>query len=149
MHKLLILLVLLPSVAIAQLLPNGCYVAYNNPGTCYNVPNSAQILVYTSLYNNQLYYGDVVGELAYRGYSCNIDRISLQQELRLCSENHNLCSSNFDLCINQRNEYLNSYNASQTNYAGYVTGCELRKSLDLKLIKRLRKACGKKCNKIK
>lgn len=146
MKKLLLMLFLIaPNIASAQLLPDGCYVSFSNPNSCYSVLFPSQILVYNTFNLNTYHYGDVVGELAYRGYSCDADKQNLNLEIAACTQTYNLCSDNQALCVNSLQNCSNNLTNCNTSYTSAAALNASKNSL----IKRLRKACGTKCKKIK
>lgn len=142
MKKLAFALLFLPSFAVAESIPPGCYVAdYYRLDPCWNsfdgfyswVTNTSTAGAPT------LYYGETVAALIKSDTIAN-------NELSACHVNfnnlYNACESAGTAQINQYNELVGKYNGLLDTSANAT-----KKSASL--VKKLRKACGNACKKIK
>lgn len=130
MKKTLAALMLIATTAArAEYLPPGCYVAFSNTSRCWQAADGVtQWTQYTNRTTGEQMYGTAIESIIYDGYEG--DTALLQ-----CGEDYNTAKSN-----------------SETHYAWYSECFESRKALDKStsaLIKKLRKACGSKCKRIK
>lgn len=66
--KLLLLSLLIPSVALSESLPKGCYVTFNNPTKCLASPWFISVPKDTSLSSLKAHYGDILGSTLYSFY---------------------------------------------------------------------------------
>lgn len=79
MKKIFAFILLIPSIALADYIPNGCYVSYANPGYCYQVPTGSFIQWTESSNANSLVpsYGQIlatiIGSYANEIEACNYD----------------------------------------------------------------------------
>lgn len=137
------LLLLLPSISLADGLPNGCYVTDSNPGFCYNGIGTPHD--YGSLYTNSLLYGSVVARM--------------QDTLALVQSENASCVSDYNTLVdlyNARTTSLANCNAAYSELnaafligAGALDTQTARLFASQRLVKKLRKACGTRCKTIK
>jgi hypothetical protein len=149
-------LCLVPTLALAQTTPDGCYVTYDNPSQCYG--QSLQTL-YNTQAENISHYGLTTGVAASDLHDCfdnvasgnaaynalSADRNNLKANYDACAvglaqyqAGYQSCASTFSSVLGQRDGCVQSYNlavASNQAYAG--------------LVARLRSACGSRCRSIK
>jgi len=123
----LLLSLLFPSFVSADyMLPDGCYVAYSNPNYCFDIP-AGQTLVWTQSTDQSLLapsYGYAVAIML---------SLAEQREIDL-----NQCIDDYNALVAQFNSRTDQYNLCASDY-----------NKQLKLVKKLRKKCGKPCKKIK
>jgi hypothetical protein len=119
-------------IVIAESLPDGCYVTYSNPGSCYIAPSGT---LDWDVAGSQEYlvakYGFATGLIIDRG---RIDA----NKLVVCNADYN------NLVLNYNN--LNTNNSSNLNLLNQWIAYA---NAQVKLAKRLRKKCGAPCRKIK
>lgn len=143
--KRLILLGTLFVAARAEATPDGCYVAFSNPGVCYN---GGIDLVYQFDADNNYHYGVTTGFVvsALRLKSaqlnaCSADYAAASVAANNCGANYNQCSAaysakdaEFNTCANN---YLGLYEYSQ----GQTTAMKKLNST----IRSLKRRCGSRC----
>lgn len=153
MKRALLLALFVPAVATAELLPDGCYVAFNNPGSCYTSQSG--------FYEWDAWPNRSFGVMKY-GYA--VEAIIYQWDLaadaaELCVSDYNGLVNDYNALLAQKNALAGNVNALNTQsvalqnqvndlnaqLAGY-NETSLRWA---KLVSKLRKACGAKCKKIK
>lgn len=130
MKRLLVavmLSLLIPAFASADyMLPEGCYVAYSNPGYCLNIP-VGETLIWTAS-TDQTFLINAYGQIA-----AVIISVSRQYEL------------DANQCVTDYNNLVTQYNTRGTQMTTLSTSLNAQK----KLVTKLRKKCGKPCKKIK
>lgn len=133
MRKLLAFLLLIPSIAAAEFLPDGCYVAnfYRNDPCWFSNSPVYQWTAFDNQSTAVAFYGGPVATI--------IQSAANEQAAK-------------NLCITQRNNAIAAYEAelarANNNYdvADYY---ETQFNKYNKYAKKLKKACGSKCKKIK
>lgn len=138
MKKLLFVLLFAPTIAAAQGLPSGCYGTYaDNPWMyCYNGTTTPN---YTLNYSDwAYYYGYQMADRMLEAEGYLVRALSCEQDLNINATSLNSCNSAYNAMTANRDAWYNSYNS---------TAASLSKANSL--VKKLRKACGSKCKKIK
>lgn len=116
----------------AEQIPDGCYVAFNNPGFCYESPSGFyEWSAFGDKNNTNLKYGYAAGAIILRA-----------KEL---DSTLNICNSDYNTLLAERNSIASQNSTCIADYNNLVTPY----NKNLALIKKLRKACGSKCKKIK
>lgn len=138
---ILVLLLTLPSFARAEVIPPGCYVAdYYRLDPCWNASDNLYEWVgYSNRTTGVGYYGGTVEAIIHKNELNKSDLSS--------------CLTAYGNLQNQYNAndagHVNNYNALYGEYSKVVDSANaLLKKRDT-LIKKLRKACGNACKKIK
>lgn len=137
----LVLALLLPSFTHADtMLPDGCYVAFSNPGYCFTIPNGETLVWTQSTDQNTLApsYGQIVAVILSVAQTRKID-------LAQCLDDYNGLTTQFNDRTNQYNSLVTQYNSRGTQISGLNASLNVQK----KLVTKLRKKCGKPCKKIK
>lgn len=130
MRKLLLLATLLIA-ARAEATPDGCYVAFNNPGVCYN---GGIDLVYTFDEDNTYHYGVTTGFVV--------------SALRLKSAQLNACSADLSVATVAANNCGANYTQCATDYNtcyNYSLGQAVAVNKLNRQIKTLKRKCGSRC----
>lgn len=144
MKKLIIAVaLLLTGRAYAEYIPRGCYVAFSNPSQCWEALDShTQWTSYNDRTEGAYYYG-------YTMEAVIADGRDMRAVIAKCNNDYNTLVSTTNSC----NASLNNANAnSSLHYSWYSQCYDSAKAASKKsdsLIKKLRKACGSKCKKIK
>lgn len=137
MKKLIIALILIPSIAVAEFLPDGCYVAhyYRSDPCWYSLTSVYQWNEQLALQNN---YGNAVSNIALKSFDEERLKNSCLNDLAVADAENVLCVSDY-------NDLVNDYSALSASESA------LRQSLNKAnaYAKKLKKACGVKCKKIK
>lgn len=142
MKKLVLALCMLPSIAAAEFLPNGCYVAFNNPDYCWQpIDGKVEWLASTDRTFLMAKHGHIEA-LIYDWYQWKSLVGLYKEELDRATA---ACSANFNALLAQRDALSAQYSTLVDQYNGLVTPY----NKNLALIKKLRRACGTKCKKIK
>lgn len=132
MKKLVLALCMLPSIAAAEYMPRGCYVAFDNPDYCWQPRDGVvQWLTGPDRSNQGYLYGGAVETIIYHAYKLNLDVTAAVNEQNACIDDYNALYAQNTSCVDQYNALVTPYNKN------------------LALIKKLRRACGVKCKKIK
>jgi hypothetical protein len=130
MKKLILALALIPSFAVAEFLPDGCYVAhYYRTDPCWYAQSGLYQWNKYSAQQNQ--YGSPVSTIALTSF----------EETR----QKNTCINNLSAAQSQVTAYANEYNAVVADKAFLIGAYGKINSY----AKKLKKACGSKCSKIK
>lgn len=156
MKKILALLLvsMFASVAKAEQIPDGCYVAdYYRTDPCYNSPSALfEWTAFTDRSIGVAKYGPVVETIIFRSSSfenslnsCNSSYNNLLADRNSISAQLGSCNSNYNNLLADRNSIAAQQSTCVTDYNNLVAPY----NKNLALIKKLRKACGSKCKKIK
>lgn len=130
MKKLILALALVPSVAVAEFLPAGCYVAhYYRTDACWFSPTG--VYEWAEPLANQNLYGSPVSTVMQRFFEEQSLKNSCLASLSVAETEYNSCAVDYNNLIDVKNTALSAY-AKTNAYA-----------------KKLKKACGAKCKKIK
>jgi len=138
MKKILLLIALFcPALATAENMPPGCYVAdYYRTNPCWDA--AAGYTEWTQFADRTAgvyYYGSAVETIIFNG--------KLQQEaLNICTGDYNRVLGSLNSTEANRQEWIAYGNAQAAALLSTNTAHQ-------KLVKKLRKACGTKCKKIK
>lgn len=116
-----------PNLVKAQQL--GCYVDFRFLNTCFEGDVSCALR--NDLSEERFFHGTAVGNLCYK-YSITLTNLSS------CDSAYSDSQANLASCNGGYNSLVATHNTLVANY-----------NSQLKLIKKLRKACGTKCKKIK
>ena len=123
----LVLSLLFPFLASATtMLPEGCYVAFSNPNYCFQIA-TGDILTWTQS-TDQSVLGPAYGQ------TVAIILSKLQED-----------DNQLTQCISDYNGLVTQYNGRGTQISTLNASLTAQK----KLVKKLKKACGTKCKKIK
>lgn len=120
--RLVIVSLLIASSANADTLPFGCYVAYTNPTQCWEP--STITLDYIVSGSAVAYYGTAMAVMI-------LEAKTHERDLGLCNSDYNTLAATTVQCVQQRD----TANAAVIKLARYA--------------KRLKKACGSACKKIR
>lgn len=130
-RKLLFLLSFL-TISEVQAQSIGCFVDFSNPDFC----SLADYEPSDDYYINRNAFGTAVANLVENTweyyYGCDDERNTLKNTLAICQTEKTTITTNGATCLAE----LTSFRESA---AGYVAGCELRKSQDAGIIRRLKK----------
>lgn len=132
MKKLLLALLFVPTLAAAEYVPNGCYVSFVDTTRCWRPSDG--IVNWTQSPNRDTsagMYGSTMGAIVYSGYLCDEEKVA-------CASTLASCKANALLTENNRQEWIT-----------YGNGLAATNAKNLALIKKLRRACGTKCKKVK
>ncbi len=133
-----LIILLSTSSAFAEPIPDGCYVAFNDPNYCYESFTGLYEWIDYSEQSNVAKYGSPMAAI--------IKSWSKEKSDSTYWYNNYLSEFNArNSCANNYNSLLASNNSLVTDYNNLVTPY----NKNLALIKKLRKACGAKCKKIK
>ena len=137
MKKLLLALLLFPAASFAIELPSGCYVAdYYRTDPCWGEGYAYFNWTYfTPRTNGVAYYGAAVEAI--------INQVDENETLILVARD--LYNQLDAQCKASNAQHVNDFNQLVADYNGLVGAVKKRDSL----IKKLRKACGNSCKKIK
>lgn len=128
MKKLLSALILLSNTALADDLPVGCYVAYSDITRCWS-PVDSRIKITLPPTDQEGY--DKFGALYFSLINLAQDSLKL-----------NMCNADIQTLTDDYNSLINVNVALQTH-------ADEQALASARLVKKLRRACGAKCRKIK
>lgn len=127
------------SVVRAEYLPDGCYVAFYDTSRCWSAFDGvAQWTVYPDRSLGAYHYGDAVEAIIW----AHAGEQGLKQA---CYNDYNSLLANYNSVTSDRSTCIDDYNSLVDQYNGQLESL----SRSAALIKKLRRACGKKCRKIK
>jgi hypothetical protein len=144
MRALLLIVAVLFAVR-AEATPDGCFVTFNNPGSCH----SGEVDVYYGTDNENLFhYGVTVGSLVndlkftFGEYNkCTNDFSACTSAYTTKSNQMNACVATLTICGNDYNECAADYN----NLLSYSQSQDVTTRKLNKLIKTLKRKCGTRC----
>lgn len=132
MKRLLLALCLLPAIASAEYLPDGCYVAYSNPGSCwYSYSGNVQWTTYTDRQTGAYHYGTAIEAIINQHGQYK----ALAEEFQSIAT---ACATDYSAVVDQYNGLVSQFNTQ-------LAALKKQKSL----VSRLKKACGSRCRSIK
>lgn len=145
----LMLLIALP--ALGEEMPDGCYVAdYYRTDPCWNASdNVTSWTSYTDRYAGVYHYGSAIESVIYYG-------AQYRNKYQACTTDYNnlvtisnTCSTNYTALNDQYNSLSSQYSSNEINHVNAYNLLVNQFNASLSLAKKLRKACGVKCKKIK
>jgi len=146
MKKLLLALLFIPAIVQAESLPNGCYVAFSNPGFCYEPTVGLSWLSTTNQSSISPFYGVTMAIVISRNAenkasaeSCSVDYSALSSAYTLLSNECSALKTNCDATVATANGQYNSLNAQYNSLVGGYNSLLAQNAKLKKQIKALKK----------
>lgn len=141
-----VLAMLLVVRAEADYLPDGCYVAFHSPGSCWQSSNGITLWTpYQDRAAGVFHYGFAVETIINVGYNAELDKKVAEGNLYACTNSLNSTESNRQEWIAYAKNQESLVTTKSTEAASYLADFFRQQNL----VKKLRRKCGRPCKSVK